>query len=97
MSKKNILKKLSPVHYIHEQTPPTFIWSTSEDKVVDVRDSLDYAGALAKHGVPFEIHIFEKGLHGLSTADYSSASKPDQINPIVSQWVKLCQEWIEQL
>ncbi len=91
------LKKLSPVHYVDENTPPTFIWSTSEDEVVDVRDSLDYATALAKNSVPFEVHVFKEGIHGLSIADYSSASRPEQINPIVHQWVKLCKDWIEQL
>lgn len=50
-------------------TPPTFLWATATDETVPVENSLLYARALKERDVPFALHIFSKGRHGLSTAD----------------------------
>src|SRR5258708_4660318 len=47
------------------QTPPCFIWHTYEDKAVKLENSLMFAMALRKAGVPFDLHIYEKGGHGM--------------------------------
>lgn len=49
-----------------DTTPPAFLWHTSEDNCVPVQNSLRYATALADHHVPFELHIFPYGYHGMS-------------------------------
>lgn len=54
---------------VSENTPPSFIWSTFEDSTVPCESSLRFASALRKHNIPFELHIYEKGYHGLSTCD----------------------------
>jgi acetyl esterase/lipase len=54
---------------VKESTPPAFLWHTAEDNVVPVENSLLYAKALAKYKIPFELHIFPYGGHGLSTCD----------------------------
>lgn len=46
-------------------TPPTFLWHTVEDKSVAVENSLLFAAALRRAGVPFSLHIYENGAHGL--------------------------------
>lgn len=46
-------------------TPPTFIWHTVADQSVPVENSLQFAMALRAHGVPFSLHIYETGAHGL--------------------------------
>lgn len=51
---------------VRDTTPPTFLWHTSEDNCVPVQNSLRYATALADHHVPFELHIFPYGYHGMS-------------------------------
>jgi acetyl esterase/lipase len=51
-------------------TPPAFIWHTAEDACVPVANSLLYAAACSKHQVPFELHIYPYGPHGLSTCDH---------------------------
>ena len=43
------------------ETPPTFLWHTAEDDAVPVENSLMYAAACRRNGVPFELHIFERG------------------------------------
>lgn len=46
-------------------TPPCFIWATWEDNVVPIENSLQFAGALRKHNIPFDLHIYQKGGHGM--------------------------------
>ena len=46
-------------------TPPAFLWHTSEDEAVPVQNSLNLARALADCGVRFEMHIYPKGHHGI--------------------------------
>ncbi len=50
---------------ISAATPPCFLWHTGEDTSVPVENSLIFATQLRKHGVPFELHIYPKGRHGL--------------------------------
>lgn len=60
-----LIELLSNERHVTAETPPTFLWHTAEDPVVPVSNSLDFAAALAKHGVPFDLHVYEKGAHGL--------------------------------
>ena len=55
---------LSQELLVSAQTPPTFLWHTMQDKGVPCENSILYAEALRKAGVPFELHIYEKGPHG---------------------------------
>lgn len=73
-SKKNLLgdnppedlvRLLSNELQVTPRTPPTFLWHTAEDKTVPVENSLLFASALRKAGVPFALHVYEKGRHGL--------------------------------
>jgi acetyl esterase/lipase len=47
------------------QTPPCFLWHTVEDAAVPVENSLIFADQLRQNNVPFELHIYPKGRHGL--------------------------------
>jgi len=47
------------------KTPPGFLWHTYEDSIVSVENSLVFAKALKDHGVPFALHVYEHGRHGL--------------------------------
>jgi acetyl esterase/lipase len=73
-SKKNLLgdnpdpdlvKNLSNELQVTKDTPPCFIWHTWEDKGVKVENSLDFAYALQRAGVPFDLHVYQKGAHGI--------------------------------
>ena len=56
---------LSNEKQVTSQTPPCFIWHTWEDAGVKVENSLEFAGALRRAGVPFDLHIYQKGPHGM--------------------------------
>jgi len=60
-----LVKLLSNELQVTAQTPPTFVWHTAEDKAVLVENSLMFASALAAAGVPFDLHVYEKGRHGI--------------------------------
>lgn len=49
---------------VTSQTPPSFIWHTLEDAVVPCENSMLFANALRQAGVPFELHIYQRGAHG---------------------------------
>ena len=74
--------------------PPTFLWATSEDGLVSVRHTLRMAEALSKAGIPFEVHIFEKGGHGLALADQTTSNRPAEMNADAAQWIDLCGAWL---
>lgn len=57
--------KVSPELLVNKQTPPCFLWHTWEDPAVPVENSLIFASALRENGVPFELHVYPKGRHGL--------------------------------
>jgi len=60
-----LVKLLSNELQVTKETPPCFIWHTLEDKAVKVENSLDFAAALQKAGVPFDLHVYQHGAHGL--------------------------------
>ncbi len=60
-----LVRLLSNELQVTKETPPTFLFHTAEDKAVVVDNSLMFAAALAKHGVPFALHVYPKGPHGI--------------------------------
>lgn len=83
--------KLSVEKRVDGNAVPAFMWHTFEDDCVPVENSLMLAGAYSLAGVPFSLHIFEKGGHGLSTADEETC---DLFPCQVSEWFKLSVEWL---
>jgi acetyl esterase/lipase len=60
-----LVELLSNEKQVTPQTPPCFIWHTWEDSAVKIENSLDFASALRKANVPFDLHIYQKGSHGI--------------------------------
>jgi acetyl esterase/lipase len=85
--------------HVGPDTCPCFIWQTADDPAVYVDNSLVFAQALAKNSIPFALHIFPKGVHGLAlgTPYNSPNGKAEFDNPVVAQWVELCLEWLKDL
>lgn len=79
---------------VTDKTPPTFVWTTGEDEVVPPSQSLRFVTALAEAGVPFEYHHFQRGVHGLSTADELSSADRESLPENVAAWVDLAANWL---
>ena len=66
---KELVKLYSNELQVTDATPPCFLWHTYEDSVVSVKNSLEFASALEEHHVPFDLHVYEHGRHGLGLGD----------------------------
>jgi acetyl esterase/lipase len=80
-----LAKSLSGENAVTRETPPTFIFHTNADTTVPAENSVSYYLALRKAGVPAEVHIFEKGPHGVGLANDDAA---------LSEWSKLMANWL---
>lgn len=95
---QELSEHLSIENRVNSKTPRTFIWYTYNDDVVPMENALIMANALRVNKIPFELHIYEEGPHGLSVSDETSAHDGDDyyINKDVSSWVNLCANWIKR-
>lgn len=75
-------------------TPPTFIWATADDNCVPVENSLIYAKALSAYKIPYELHIYPYGDHGLATADYQTCNVVSEQTKICHRWMTDCIRWL---
>lgn len=89
------VESFSLVKKVNKNVPPTFMWHTFEDVLVSVNGTINYARKLSECEIPFELHIFEKGEHGLALCDRTTARKESHYNNHVIHWFTLCMEWLE--
>ena len=92
------MKKFSLELFVDETTPPAFLWHTANDRDVPVQNSLLFADALARHKVPFELHIYPQGPHGMSLAnEETAAGVPAYLDADVAEWPRLAARFIQRL
>lgn len=90
------LKELSPVNYVTINTPPTFMWHTANDGLVSVRNSINFATELSKNEIPYELHIFENGVHGLALCNEVTANEDAHINSDAEIWFEMALTWLKK-
>ena len=91
VANKEELIYFAPEVNVTRATPPFFIWQTNSD---DPRHSFALGQALTAVGIPFEMHLFPEGVHGLALADGNNDLGMDL--PHVARWAALCAEWLEE-
>ena len=79
---------------VDEKTCPAFIWHTAADQAVSVKSSLMMANALDNYKIPFELHVYPKGPHGIGHPDGYGISEYE--DPHAATWMPLSIEWIKQ-
>jgi acetyl esterase/lipase len=93
-SKLNLLGKdppaelvvlLSNEEQVTKETPPTFLVHTMTDAAVPVENSMMFAAALRRAGVPFEFHLYERGPHGFGLGEKDA---------ILASWPARCADWL---
>lgn len=89
------LDRFSCERIVRDDTPQAFIWHTAEDTCVPVESSLLYASALSEHKVPFELHIYPYGAHGMSTADEQTLDNVAEVNHHDRQWLDSMKKWLK--
>jgi acetyl esterase/lipase len=80
-----LAEKLSTNLLVSNRTPPTFLFHTGDDTNVPVDNSLAFHAALRKAGIPAELHVYEKGRHGVGLA---------QQEPALASWPQRVEEWL---
>jgi acetyl esterase/lipase len=82
-----LMQSLSEELQVTAQTPPTFLFHTTEDRTVPVENSILFYLALRKAGVPAEMHIFQRGPHGVGLAFG---------DPALGMWPELLANWMRE-
>lgn len=92
-----MLELVSLEKQVSEDTPPAFIWHTFNDACVPVENTLAMATALREKDIPFEMHIYPDGPHGLSLANdvvYGSyGGGYEHMQP----WIDMAIRWVKDL
>jgi acetyl esterase/lipase len=83
-----LIENLSNHLQVTKDTPPTFLTHTREDKGVPAANSEMFHEACKKAGVPSELHLFDKGKHGLGLG-------PKDLE--FSQWPGRCETWLRAI
>jgi dienelactone hydrolase len=84
----DLIDFLSNEKHVTKETPPVFIWHTWEDRGVRVENSLNFAKALREKCVPFDLHIYQNGGHGIGLG--GGGQKPEILHP----WTQDCLYWL---
>ncbi len=79
--------------HVDGQTPPAYLWHTSVDDCVPVENSLRFAAALSAAKVPFELHVFPEGWHGMSVCTRDVGC----LNSYNARWMEWSIKWLNRL
>lgn len=82
---KELVDAMSAEKRVTKDTPPAFIFHTADDQAVPVENAILYASALRRMGVPFELHVYEHGRHGVGLAAG---------DPVLKTWPGRCADWL---
>lgn len=85
-----LVEETSSELQVKKDSPPCFIWSTDEDRTVPVENTLMFADAMRKAGVPFELHVYQHGPHGQGLGSHNY--DPAKWLP----WVAECTRWLTE-
>lgn len=90
------LDRYSIEKHIDDNTVPAFLMHTAEDPVVPVENALYTAEALSKQKIPFELHIYPHGLHGMALGDWQT-SRGNQAweDDAVAKWIDDAVYWMK--
>jgi len=84
-----LIRELSNELHVTKDTPPCFIWHTYEDRGVRLENSLQFAEAMQRAGVPFDLHVYQKGPHGIGLG--TPQWNPEKRHP----WTRDCIFWLQ--
>lgn len=92
------LERCSVERHVDGDSSPAFLLHTANDPVVDVKNSLVLAQAYADAGVPFEMHIYPDGPHGVALGNRITRCGVEKYeNAAIAQWVSHAVTWADSL
>lgn len=83
---------------VDELTPPAFLFSSFEDELVPIENTISFMQALNAKNIPFESHIFQKGTHGVSLGKpLSSSGLKSFVDKDFAQWFEFSISWLHKI
>ncbi len=89
------VERFSCEKLVSDKTPKTFIWHTAQDNGVPVENSHLYAMALSEKKIPYELHIYPFGYHGMSTCDSQTLDNVDDVAKYNNIWLLQLERWLK--
>ncbi len=102
---ENLVEKISLEKRVTSASCPAFLWCTQDDEQVPAQNTLLMAWAYQQAGVPYTLHVYESGPHGMGLANRLTTSTlksmaPDcvenHIKPHMQTWFDMSVTWLEQ-
>ena len=81
-----LVELMSSEKQVTKGTPPTFLFHTTEDRAVPVRNAIEFYAALQQHKIPSELHVYQKGRHGIGLGSN---------DPVLSTWPAHLESWLQ--
>ena len=95
---KEALHEVSLEKHVDTDSAPVFIMHTSNDGIVDVRNSLCLADAYTRAGLQYEMHIYPDAPHGIALANsVTSCGNEKWDNERIAEWVRISAEWAKEI
>ena len=92
-----LIQKAELTENITDAIPPTFIWTTQYDELIDPIGAIEYAQRLLRKNIPTALHVFTQGHHGLSLADKETACSECDVVPSCAVWFDTMLLWLEDV
>jgi acetyl esterase/lipase len=89
---EELVNSLCNDEQVTAKTPPTFLFHTGEDTAVPPENSVLFYTALRKNKVPAELHVYEKGRHGVGLANGQGGTPND---PVLTTWKERLADWMK--
>ena len=89
-------EELSPCMQVNQSTPPMFLWTTAKDQMVNPEHTLKMALALNRCQIPYEVHIFEEGQHGMALGTYATAAQESHLDTNIEKWIPMADKWLQK-
>lgn len=83
-------------NHVSADTPDTFIWHSCMDGLIKPANSLKFAAALNENNIPYELHIYGQGNHGIGLGNHITATTPNDLEPAATGWIELAIDWINR-
>lgn len=81
---------------VDDKTIPCFLWHTTQDSAVPVENSLMLAASLQKHHISYELHVYEKGNHGLSLCNEITEMDASHVVSDNANWMEMAMNWLRR-
>lgn len=90
------MEQLCPTTHVTRDMPPTFVWGVADDRTCPISQVYDLVSAMAREGVTHELHVFDRGGHGLSVANVNTRSDNEEEQRAVRPWFDLACSFLER-